>query len=67
MTDTVRKHIAMRDKNGQPIPGIPDGIYDVKMGERVEDGDTVSYPMTLTPVNPLVDKWSAYQWMEDNL
>lgn len=62
---TTREHIAIRDRDGQPIPGIPDGIYDVAVGETVVDGNTVSYQMTLTPVNPPRPTTDAYDWLEN--
>ena len=57
MTDTARKHLAIRDKDGQPIPGIADGVYDVTY-TRVEDGDTIKWNMTATPVRERSEGWS---------
>lgn len=62
---SIRRVLAMRDKDGRPIPGIPDGTYDLEWGEPTQDGDLISYPVTITPVLPPPPTDAGFKWLEE--
>lgn len=58
----MKRQMAFRDADGNPIPGVPDGEYELSNIEWVEDGDTVQCSFTATCYPPVVD---AVWWVDE--